>query len=99
MTEIETHVLQPDERDLLLWLNEDSFSQYGECYGRALDRLCALGLAQVHQPGEHQNSFIAQDHTGSKGIMYRAVSLTDAGLQLATEIKAAAVQKPSPPIL
>lgn len=62
------------ERDLLIWLGAEDFSQYGECHGRELDSLVAAGLAQVHGPGEHQN-FIA---TGN-GLMFRAVSLTDAG--------------------
>lgn len=66
------------ERDLLDWLSREDFSQYGECHGSDLDGLIAKGLAQIHGPGEHQG-FIAQDHTGEKGLMYRAVSLTEAG--------------------
>ena len=67
--------LTEDELDLLRWLGESEFSQYGECDGEALDRLVALGLAQVHEPGAHQDSFIAK----GGGEMYRAVSLTKAG--------------------
>lgn len=69
------------EFDLLEWLGQEDHSQYGECYGRALDALVAKGLAQVHGPGEHQ-SFIASDRAGTKGMMYRAVSLTDVGREL-----------------
>lgn len=70
------------EFDLLEWLAEEDFSQYGECHGRALDSLVAKGIAQVHGPGEHQHGFIAKDPAGAKGMMYRAVSLTDAGRAL-----------------
>jgi len=70
------------ERDLLDWLSREDFSQYGECYGKSLDRLIAEGLAQVHKPGEHQ-CFIANDFAGVKGDMYRAVSLTEKGFELA----------------
>jgi len=70
--------LTAPERDLLDWLSKEDFSQYGECHGRALDKLIALGLAQVHAPGQHQN-FIANDPAGVKGIMFCAVSLTTAG--------------------
>lgn len=66
---------------LLLWLAERDFSQYGECFGADLDSLVAEGLAQVHAPGRHQ-VFIAKGTT----LMYRAVSLTEAGLKLAQEI-------------
>lgn len=82
----EKNVLERNEVFLLLWLAQEDFSQYGECYGAALDRLFALGLAVLHGPGEHQN-FIASDHAGTKGIMFQAVSLTDAGLKLAREIR------------
>jgi hypothetical protein len=70
--------LTASEEFLLIWLGDGDFSQYGECHGSALDALIAKGLAQIHGPGEHQH-FIANDHTGSMGMMYRAVSLTDAG--------------------
>jgi len=69
------HSLSNSERDLLRWLGKEDFSQYGECYGRDLDALVAKGLAQVHAPGEHQ-VFIAK----GSGPMFRAVSLTDAGV-------------------
>jgi hypothetical protein len=78
MTEQQTS-LTADEADLLRWLAQEDFSQYGECYGKALDALIAKGLAQLHGPGEHQ-SFIANDRAGTKGMMYRAVSLTEAGI-------------------
>src|SRR5262245_43993536 len=67
-----------DQLDLLLWLAAEDYSQYGECHGPPLDRLIAMGLAQVHGPGEHQ-VFIAKDPLGTKGMMFRAVSLTPAG--------------------
>jgi len=66
--------LTDKEADLLRWLGEEEFSQYGECHGDDLDGLVAKGLAQIHGPGEHQN-FIAK----GTSLMYRAVSLTDAG--------------------
>jgi hypothetical protein len=74
-------MLTDSERDLLRWLGEAEFGQYGECYGASLDRLIELGLAQLHAPGEHQN-FIANDWAGTKGINYQAVSLTEAGRAL-----------------
>jgi hypothetical protein len=68
--------LVPSEHLFLLrWLGENDFSQYGECYGKSLDALVALGLAQIHDGDEHQSSFIAK----GRGDMYRAVSLTAAG--------------------
>lgn len=68
--------LTPDQRDLLKWLGKEDFSQYGECHGVSLDALIEKGLVQIHGAGEHQN-FIA---TGTD-LMYRAVSLTDAGIK------------------
>jgi hypothetical protein len=68
------------ELDLLQWLGREEFSQYGECYGDTLSSLIAKGLAQVHEAGEHQETFIAKG-LGSKSMMYRAVSLTDLGRQ------------------
>lgn len=70
------------EFDLLEWLGSEDYCQYGECHGVALDSLVAKGLAQVHGPGEHQHGFIAKDPVGAKGMMYRAVSLTEAGVAL-----------------
>jgi len=67
------------ELGLLDWLSKEEFSQYGECHGETLDKLIANGLAQVCEPGAGQGGFIAKDHTGAKGMMYRAVTLTDAG--------------------
>jgi hypothetical protein len=75
---IDLTTLNARERDLISWLGEEEVSQYGECYGAALNRLIELGLAQLHPPGFHQQ-FIVNDPSGRKGIMYRAVSLTDAG--------------------
>jgi hypothetical protein len=63
------------ERDLLAWLGEEEFSQYGECYGPTLDALIAKGLAKVNNGKEYQNGFIAKGN----GPMYQAVSLTDVG--------------------
>lgn len=73
-----TEPLTKDEADLLKWLGQEEYSQYGECHGASLNSLVAKGLAQVHGAGEHQH-FIASDFTGDKGMMFRAVSLTDAG--------------------
>lgn len=72
-----------DEADLIEWLSCEDFSQYGECYGKTLDSLIANGLAQVHGPGEHQ-VFIAR----GPGQMYRAVSLTEAGWEMAKKLRA-----------
>jgi hypothetical protein len=78
--------LTSSEEFLLVWLSREDFSQYGECHGKDLDSLIAKGLAQVHGPGEHQ-SFIANDWEGTKGMMYRAVSLTEAGWQARKHVK------------
>jgi hypothetical protein len=67
------------ERELLTWLGNEAFSQYGECHGAALDALVAKGFAQVHGPGEHQDGFLAKDPHGEKSMLYRAVSLTEMG--------------------
>jgi hypothetical protein len=67
LTEAEAHLLR--------WLSLEDFSQYGECYGAALDGLVAKGLAQIHEGSEHQGGFIAK----GTGPMYRAVSLTERG--------------------
>lgn len=69
------------ERQLLEWLGQDEFSQYGECHGKALDALIAKGLAQTHLPREHQSGFIAQGDSK----MYIAVSLTEAGRKALAE--------------
>lgn len=75
------------ELDVLHWLQAEEFSQYGECYGGTLDGLIAKGLAQIHGPGEHQETFIAKDDTATKqkDLMYRAVSLTEAGRKFLEE--------------
>jgi len=78
--------LSADERSLLQWLaegtNGDGLSQYGECYGASLDSLIAKGLAQLEGvETERINPFIAR----GDGIMYRAVSLTEAGIKCAQE--------------
>jgi hypothetical protein len=76
--------LTVSEKDLLLWLGREDFSQYGECHGSALDSLIAKGLAQLHgEETETNNTFIAKGH----GIMFRAVSLTDAGLDVVSLIR------------
>ena len=75
--------LDKSERDLLLWLAKEDFSQYGECDGHALDGLIAKGLAQVHEGREYQEraGFIAK----GDGPKYRAVSLTPRGYVVAIE--------------
>jgi hypothetical protein len=73
--------LSKEEEGMLRWLGQEEFSQYGECYGSVLYSLLAKGLAQVHGPGEHQ-VFIAK----GTSLMYRAVSLTEAGLNQLKEI-------------
>ena len=74
-------ILTKSERFLFDWLTEEDFSQYGECYGKDLDSLIAKGLVQIHGPGEHQSGFIAK----GQGLMFSAVSLTEAGVQLAIQ--------------
>lgn len=71
--------LTDDERVLLVWLGQEDVNQYGECYGAALDGLVKKGLAEVlGEETETQNPFIAKGH----GVMYRAVRVTDAGVQV-----------------
>jgi hypothetical protein len=77
------YVITPNERSLLLWLGEEEFSQYGECYGAALDILVARGLAIIHHDGSNQNGFIAK----GSSLMFCAVSLTDEGKKLLAQIK------------
>ncbi len=78
--------LRADEVDLLRWLGREDFSQYGECHGAALDGLIAKGLAQVHEDRASQDraAFIAK----GDGPMYRAVSLTDAGVAALRDLHA-----------
>lgn len=65
-----------DELDLLDWLSKEDFSQYGECDGPSLDGLIAKGLAELMgEETEMNNTFIAK----GRGIMFRAVRLTEAG--------------------
>jgi len=67
--------MTPDERVLLEFLRDDD-GQYGECHGAALDSLIERGYVRVLGiETETQNSFIAK----GRGLMYRAVRLTDAG--------------------
>jgi hypothetical protein len=76
--------LNADEKQLLMWLSQEDFSKYGECYGSALDSLIAKGLTRLHgEETETNNTFIAKGH----GIMFRAVSLTDAGLDVVSLIR------------
>ena len=63
------------EHDLLRWLAQEDLSQYGECYGKTLDALIEKGFAQILDGREHQSGFIAK----GDGLMYRAVTVTDAG--------------------
>lgn len=63
------------ENNLLTWMGQEDFVQFGECCGAALDGLVTLGLAQIHEPGEHQSGFIVR----GRGRMHRAVSLTERG--------------------
>jgi len=79
--------LSPDAVHLLKWLSEEDFNQYGECHGPALDELLKKGLAQIHGAGEHQSGFLAQDREGRRGMMYRAVSLTEEGWKLNNQSK------------
>jgi hypothetical protein len=71
--------LTKTELMLLKWLAKEEFSQYGECHGVALNGLVDKGLAEIHEDGEHQESFIAK----GRSEMYRAVSLTDKGRVIA----------------
>jgi hypothetical protein len=79
--------LEHDEGFLLAWLGEDEFSQYGECHGKALDGLIEKGLAELMgEESEWNNTFIAK----GRGIMYRAVRLTEAGHEELRSRRAAA---------
>jgi hypothetical protein len=68
--------LTPGERTVLLWLGEEEFNQYGECFGKDLDGLIAKGMAQVHDERVPGVAFIAPQ---GRSPMHRAVSLTDKG--------------------
>ena len=67
--------LSQPEIQLLQWLGEEEYSQYGECHGATLNHLVRMGFARLHDDGRHQEGFIAKG--ASK--MYAAVSLTSAG--------------------
>jgi len=75
--------LSPCERELLLWLGQEDFSQYGECFGRTLDVLIGKGFAQHHPDTGFDNPFIAK----GRGKMFDKVSLTDAGLRALAQLK------------
>lgn len=69
-------LLTGDQRALLDWIAVSGSGQYGECYGKTLDDLMNRGyVALMGDETEMLNSFIAK----GRGIMYRAVCLTDAG--------------------
>lgn len=71
--------LAKDELELLKWLGEAEFSQYGECYGEALNGLVSKGLAQIHEDDQSkQINFVTRGRT----LMYDAVSLTEDGKKL-----------------
>jgi len=64
-----------NERFLLQWLSQED-GQYGECYGPSLDALVRYGFAKIgDEESGTDNNFIAK----GRSIMYRAVSITDAG--------------------
>ena len=74
-TETVSHEMTGNERFLLGWLH-DGPGQYGECRGPSLNALVARGFVVIS--GEESgidNGFIAK----GRGIMYRTVSITDAG--------------------
>lgn len=80
---IDVSALTPPQRQLLVWLSESEYSQYGECYGKALDFLQMNRLIKVWPGMEHQEGFISKrDHA-----MFRAVSLTAEGRALAKALK------------
>ena len=78
MTNVSREVTLPnaDETHMLKWLCKEDTQQYGECHGHTLDALISKGWAEVlgEDTGTH-NNFIAK----GRGIMYRAVRITDAG--------------------
>jgi len=77
------HDLTPEQEFLLVWLGNEAFSQYGECFGARLDALIAKGLAQIHTDRALQAGFIAQGDSA----MYLAVSLTEAGWAARRHVK------------
>lgn len=84
--------LTADEQDLIEWLSKEDFSQYGECHGKALNALIEQGLAQIHGAHENQSGFIAKEPHDTKSMMYRAVSLTEAGWAKVKELRAGRTQ-------
>lgn len=73
--------------DLLLWLHNGDGGQYGECHGPDLDELIKLGYAKLAgEETELDNNFIAK----GRGIMFRAVHLTDEGYRQAALCRVAA---------
>jgi signal transduction histidine kinase len=70
-------MLTSSEKMLLEWLQKDD-GQYGECHGKTLDGLIERGLVVVQGAESGMvNGFIAK----GADIMFRAVSITDAGRQ------------------
>jgi hypothetical protein len=68
-------IMTDRETSVLLWLSTED-GQYGECRGPTLDGLIAKGYAVIGGPETGiNNNFIAKGY----GIMYRTVSITDAG--------------------
>lgn len=67
--------LTDSEADLLRWLAQEDFSQFGECHGPALESLIAYGLVEVHGPGLNQGGFIAK----GTSLAHSAVSLSPQG--------------------
>lgn len=77
-------MLTQAEVSLLLWLAKEDVSQYGECHGLTLNQLLDRGLAEVlGEETETSNPFVAK----GRGIMYRAVRLTDTGREVARELQ------------
>lgn len=73
-----------NERFLLAWLHDEA-GQYGECQGPSLDALVARGFVVIG--GEESgidNGFIAK----GRDIMYRTVTITDAGREALATPKA-----------
>jgi hypothetical protein len=76
--------LSRDEHLLLQWLAAEDHRAYGECYGRALDRLMDLRLVEW-KTGQHP-----------RGDAFRRVGLTEAGYAYAKRLKRAAKDAKSP---
>lgn len=74
--------LSDEEKLMLRWLADSEYSQYGECFGSALDMLIVNGLVQGHSGREFQKEFIVQ----GDDAMHQAVSLTAAGRELVKEL-------------